>query len=292
MKMLRHLSALLRSEPVPAPVTRPEPVERPEHARRNTYSYLGNGRAVTLTHAQQLLMLDTRDIGMTPHLAMSGEWERDVEDTVVSLLRPGAAVVEVGANIGYHTLAMAAAVGAEGRIHSFEPNPRLVPLLRASVALNGFDGRVQVHPQAASDATGEVTLAVHPDHAGSGHLAVVGGASVYSEEHRIASVRIDDVVGDALRAAQLMRLDCEGAEPLALRGAEALIRRSPDIVLVLEWSVMMMRARTDVAGFVAWLESLGFRKAWRIEAQGRAELEMAALPSLPHCELILARSTI
>ncbi len=257
--------------------------------RRESYAFLGNDRAVTLTHRGHMLMLDTTDVGMTPHLALRGEWERVVEEAVRALLAPGAAVVEVGANIGYHTLAMAQAIGATGRLHAFEPNPRLLPLLTASVALNGFNDRVTVHPNAAADAPARLALLVHPEHAGSGHLEVAAVGPGYTQRHEIEAVRIDDAVGAEFGPARLMRLDCEGAEPLALRGAEALIRRSPDLVLVMEWSVWMMRARADVAEFAAWLEGLGFAHAWRIEGAGRVPLPMADLPGLPHSEVILSR---
>lgn len=280
---LNRFAAWLLGAPPPPREAAPAASPRPG------YAYLGRGRAVTVTHAGRLLLLDTRDVGMTPHLAISGEWERAVEDTVTGLLRPGAAVVEVGANLGYHTIAMADAVGRAGRVHAFEANPRLLPLLEASVALNGLSGRVAIHGKAAAAEPGEVALVVHPDHAGSGHLEVAGGGPGYTERHLVEAVRIDDAVGSALEAAQLMRLDCEGAEPLALRGAEALIRRSPDLVIVLEWSVLMMRARVEVAEFVAWLRGLGFAHAWRIEAEGRVPVEMATLPDLPHSELVLAR---
>ena len=272
----------------PPPAVAP-PAPTPARPR---YAYLGSGRAVTVTHAGRLLLLDTRDLGMTPHLAISGEWERSVEDTLTGLLRPGATVVEVGANHGYHTIAMADAVGASGRVHAFEANPRLLPLLAGSIALNGLSDRVTIHGKAAAAEPGEVALLVHPDHAGSGHLEVAGGGPGYTERHLVEAVRIDDAIGPAVAAAQLMRLDCEGAEPLALRGAEALIRRSPDLVIVLEWSVLMMRARVEVTAFAAWLRNLGFAHAWRIEANGRQPVEMAALPDLPHSELVLARRAV
>lgn len=295
VSFVHRIAAFVGGAP-PKPSAQPQPQPEPSAHRvppaRSTYAYLGRDRAVTVTRSGHILMLDTRDVGMTPHIALSGEWERNVEDTVVSLLRPGAAVVEIGANHGYHTLAMAEAVGPQGLVHAFEPNPRLVPLLAASIALNGMNGRVTVHAKAAAAAPGEVPFVVHPDHAGSGHLEVAAGGVGYTERHIVEAVRIDDTAGRQLDSAQLMRLDCEGAEPLALRGAEALINRSPDLVLVMEWSVPMMQARADMGEFVAWLQASGFCHAWRIEEDARTPLEMSALPQLPHSEIILSRQTL
>ena len=63
--------------------------------------------------------------------------------------------VDVGANIGFFTLAVAQRA-AQGKVWSIEPDPQNVRLLRANVMLNGLEGRVEVHHAAASDAAGEV----------------------------------------------------------------------------------------------------------------------------------------
>jgi hypothetical protein len=93
-----------------------------------------------------------------------------------------------------------------------------------------------------------------------------------------------------------MRLDVEGTEMLALRGAEAVLRRSPRLRIVLEWSPVMLRSHCDPAAEVAWLGGMGFR-CWRI-ARRRYDpfrpwrlqpMELAALPDAPHGEVLLAR---
>ncbi len=93
----------------------------------------------------------------------------------------------------------------------------------------------------------------------------------------------------AIGRRSILRMDAEGSEPLVLKGAEALMRRSPQLRIVMEFAPTMMATRVDVPTFVGWLESLGFR-AWRIGPSGApAALAMAALPSAPHCEIVLSR---
>lgn len=254
---------------------------------RSTYCFLGT-RAVALTHSGMKIFLDVRDIGMTPHIALSGEWERAVEDTLRRLLKPGAKVVEVGANMGYHTLAMAQFVGAGGHVHAFEANPRVLALLRDSVTVNGFNERVTVHAAAAVAAPGPIAFAVHPQNIGSGHVALTETQASYSERFEARGVRIDDLLG-ALPAADLMRLDCEGSEPQALRGAEALIRRSPGLVMVMEWDAGMLSAREELAGFEAWLRDLGLVHVQQIMPDGLRRLEAGSLAGLAHADLVLSR---
>lgn len=259
-------------------------------AQRDTYCFLGN-RAVALTHSGLKIFLDVRDIGMTPHIALSGEWERQVERLLRRLLTPGAQVVEVGASMGYHTLAMAQAVGPGGHVHSFEANPRVLALLRDSVTVNGFNGRVTVHEAAAVAEPGPIAFAVHPSHIGSGHVALAENVAGYPERFEARGVRIDDVLHE-MPQAHLMRLDCEGSEPQALRGAEALIRRSPDLMLVTEWDTHMMGAREDVGAFEAWLHGLGLIHVQEITARGLRPVAAGSLAGLTHADLLLSRRPI
>ena len=78
--------------------------------------------------------------------------------------------------------------------------------------------------------------------------------------------------------------------PLALRGAARLIARSPELRVVVEWSVAMMAGRAELPGFLDWILGQGFR-AWRIEPGDAAltPLPATALLTLPHSDLVLAR---
>ncbi|WP_149536186.1 FkbM family methyltransferase [Siccirubricoccus phaeus] len=257
--------------------------------RRETYCYLGDHRALTVTHRGHKIFLDTNDIGMTPHIALDGVWEREVELLLGRLLRPGARAAEVGANMGYHTLAMAEAVGAAGHVHAFEANPAVLPLLRATLAVNGLATRVTVHPEAALEAEGVVEFTSDPAHIGSGHLAVPGEAANYSRRVSVQAVTLDAALARA-GPFDLLRMDAEGTEPQVLRGAAALLRESPDLVIVTEWSAPMMAVRSDLGGMIGWLAELGFG-FWWLGAEARLEpVARDALPALPHGEVVIARA--
>lgn len=268
-----------------AQVLAPPPPGRQPQA----YCYLGDGRAVALTHRGQKIFLDTRDLGLTPHIATYGVWEADVEAVLVRLLRPGHIVAEVGANMGYHTLAMAEAIGPAGHIDSFEANPAVLPLLRATLAVNGLDGLVTLHPVAALDAPGQVEFTSDPDHIGSGHLALEGETANYSRRARVPAVTLDGALA-AVPALDLLRMDAEGSEPQILRGALALLMRSPDLRIVTEWSAPMMAVRSDLQALVHWLHGELDFSFWRIGSAGALDpVSVEALPGLPHGEVVMAR---
>lgn len=252
------------------------------------YAYLGDYTAVVTTHAGLRLLMDTRDRSLAPHVALTGCWESNIERALVRLLKRGQRIVEVGANIGYHTLTMASMVGRTGHIDAFEPNPRLCELLRDTIYINGFNDIVTVQQSAALDREGPVKFQFDPRFLGGGNVVVPGYVDPTNQSLEVAGVRLDDVLG-AGPPVDLLRMDAEGSEPLALQGAEELLRRSPRMRIMMEFSPIMMRPRLDVPAFVSWLGAFGF-KAWRIERSGAlAGVAMADLPELAHCEIVLSR---
>jgi FkbM family methyltransferase len=259
---------------------------------RETWLWMGT-HGIAVTRSGRKIFVPPGDLGVVPPIAVYGIWEPQVEAVLRRLVRPGDVVAEVGANVGYHTLVLAERVGRAGHVHSFEPHPRLLPLLRATLAFNGSAGeRVTLHACAALDAPGRVGFAASHEQVGSGHLQVRGLSAaydeVYAERFEVEAVRIDDRLAQ-VPALDLLRMDAEGSEGLALHGAAALIARSPRIRIVTEWSPAMLAARTDPAELAAWLGGQGFR-AWIIPRRGRLEpVALDALPALPHGELVFSR---
>jgi Methyltransferase FkbM domain len=134
-------------------------------------------------------------------------YEEELLRYIHSLGLRGGAYVDVGACIGAHTLFFAAVCGAE-RVHSVEPRPVAVRQLRANVALNAVGGRVVVHHAAACDVPGPI-------------VADDGG--------RFRGVRLSSVVRDRVI---LMKVDVDGMEPEALRGAARILRQDRPVVFV------------------------------------------------------------
>jgi FkbM family methyltransferase len=134
-------------------------------------------------------------------------------------------VVDAGANVGYMTGILAARSGPDGRVLAFEPNPLVLPRLRANVAR--FSQRpgtapIEIFPLALSDSTGTARLATPQGFGannGIGFLTtneVVGAATVNVETRRL-----DDILSSANVA--VMKLDVEGHERAVLSGSDRLL---------------------------------------------------------------------
>ena len=131
-------------------------------------------------------------------------------------LRPGDLVVDVGANVGLHTV-LAAACGAE--VVALEPLPAARAMLERNVARNGFSGRVNVLAAGAAATRGELTFTDGP----SCLNHVVGaGESPDVPVRMVPVVPLDDVV-PAGRPVVMLKIDVEGFEAEVLRGATRLL---------------------------------------------------------------------
>jgi FkbM family methyltransferase len=154
------------------------------------------------------------------------------------LLRPGAHVVDVGANVGWFTFLAALAVGPEGHVSAIEPRRPTVDYLRRSVGLNQLDERVTVMQTAVGRETGSASIVWHPAsrNPGSAHFGEPGdnlpGDDLPGDKLEVQAVDVrtlDDLLAGT--AVDCVKLDIEGAEGLALLGADRVLRESRPLIL-------------------------------------------------------------
>lgn len=187
--------------------------------------------AVQLVTDVGTLSAHAHDEVITPYLRAHGCWEPEDRRLLEAELAPGAVAVDVGANIGYMTLAAAHAVGPEGAVFAVEPHPDNLALLRVNLARNGVDLRVQVIDAAAWDTAGTVDLAECDENTGDHRVQTLQGArSVLSVE----AVRLDDVIPTGRRVA-VIKLDTQASEHRVLSGATALLARDRPVILCEYW---------------------------------------------------------
>lgn len=95
---------------------------------------------LTLKHCRHGLMLfDNRDRYVGASLDRYGEFAELEAQLFFGLIKPGMLVVEVGANIGAHTVYLAKLVGENGGVVAFEPKRLMFQMLCANLALNGIN---------------------------------------------------------------------------------------------------------------------------------------------------------
>jgi len=171
-------------------------------------------------------------------------------------------VFDLGANLGQYTLLAAQIVGETGRVHSFEPGSKMFDELKFNVSLNDLSRRCVLNNVAVSDVSGVANLSKYTP--GSEVYASLGShtrreATLVGHEE-VRTVRLDDYVKDAgISHVDFIKIDIEGAEFLALRGAETLLSGSDAPVILIE----LADVNTDGFGYKAvetwdYLEKLGY----------------------------------
>jgi FkbM family methyltransferase len=209
------------------------------------------GRRTVATRHGFSMSLDLRQL-VDREIYCQGVWEPLETKLFARVLRPGDHVVDVGANIGWFSLLAARLVGPAGRVHSFEANRATFDLLQTNLALNACTN-ITAHCVAVGEENGLARIA--PREAGNAGADGVELAS--SGVDTVPLVRLDAVLGEA--RLRLIKLDIEGWEAKALRGAEGLLRRGDAPDLVFEFTPEFLSAAgDDPRELVAWLEGLGY----------------------------------
>ncbi|HEU0036475.1 MAG TPA: FkbM family methyltransferase [Kofleriaceae bacterium] len=167
-----------------------------------------------------------------------GEIERHLVDFVVAQLRDGFTMIDVGAHHGVFTTIVAyelRARGWRGHVHSFEPDPGNFALLAHNVAQNDLGAYVTLHRAAVADVAGEAELVGAEGENSGNTLAQVSDFALEPDAPRV-SRRVTVTTLDAMLAevahVDFIKLDIQGAEPLALAGGRALIERDRPVIAV------------------------------------------------------------
>lgn len=168
--------------------------------------------------------IDVRDRVIAKKLILYGSYEEAEIDLLCSLVRPGDQVMDVGANIGIHSLYLSRAVGPSGKVVAVEPDPDNLALLRRNLEINACDN-VIVLPFALGEGSGQVSLFQTDDNRGNLSLADLGNTG------RSISIRMrrgDEALEELGLAPRVAKIDVEGAEPVVIAGLGA---RKPDVLL-------------------------------------------------------------
>jgi len=158
------------------------------------------------------------------------------------LLEPGDCVIDIGANIGYFSMCAASRVGPEGKVYAFEPYSENVKMIYLSKRLNDFE-QVEIIPMAASDRSGMCLF----DNSGSnGFIRELGGsASRVINSTPVYMTQVDSMVPSG-QSVKLIKIDVEGAEYMAIKGATDVIRQQRPTV-VSEFSPEALKATSQVS---------------------------------------------
>jgi FkbM family methyltransferase len=164
-------------------------------------------------------------------------YEPAMTAAVARLTKPGSVCADVGAHFGWFTVLMADLAGPEGRVHAFEASQENIAVVTRNVQLNDQDGHVSVHHAAVTDGSSAEVPLFAGRAGGSMEWTVLrefagrDGRPISAQVERVPAVRLDDHFAPGARL-DVMKMDIEGGEVQALRGARRLLREARPIIVL------------------------------------------------------------
>ncbi len=198
---------------------------------------------------------------------LSGAYEKDTVAIFRRIIKPGMSVVDIGAHVGYFTRLYGDLVGAEGVVHAFEADPSNFALLERNVR-----GRtnVKVYAQAIADRAGTIAFYETENHTGC-HSLVASDSRPHTLT--VPCTTLDELVRrGTIPRVDVIKMDIEGGEPIALRGMRETVASNPSLVLVTEFCPDNFReTSTRPSEYLGQLHELGLR-TYSITAEGLKEI--------------------
>jgi FkbM family methyltransferase len=209
-----------------------------------------------------------------------GDFEPEITRLIRGCLAPGSIFVDIGANIGCHTLTAASLVGELGQVFAFEPNPPIRELLENNLRLNQLERRVSVYACGLGSTPTRLSLRVPTP--GSLEESNMGLASFVALEtpHDLIEVevnRLDDVLPpENLSRCDLIKMDVQGYEAQVLAGMQQMLATHHPIVVFEYENWAWQMAGADLIEVATYLRDLEYSlhqidihgKLHKIEATG------------------------
>ncbi len=202
---------------------------------------------------------------VSQRIQKEGMWEFEVTKCILENIKPSDVVVEIGANIGYYTTIIADILKrGSGKLIAYEANEEVYRLAQVSLLLNNSESKVQLKNLAVSDKEGEIEFsyyAINPKvemNLGAAHLTIQDDFGQKTLKQRMVKcVSLDEDLAD-IPSIDVLRMDIEGSEALALKGAKKLIERSPNLKIIMEWFPSAISHYCDVDMLIKELRGYGF----------------------------------
>ena len=202
----------------------------------------------------------TQDQVIGPKLVETGMWEPYETALLTHLLRPDDLFIDVGANLGWHTVVAGQQVAPNGHVISIEPDPENFSLLTDNIELHKLASHISTHNIALSDQAGQVNMEHAPDNLGDHRVRYT--QPIPEEDHfqehtrKLSSVesntldRLVEALGESGRGkVRLIKMDTQGSEERILTGGQKTFAKT-DYLLCEFWPYALTRAGGSAEGFL------------------------------------------
>ncbi len=195
-----------------------------------------------------------------------GNYDPPMTNVFTHMIKPGETVWDIGTERGWFTLLMASLVGEKGRVDSFEAFPPTVEKLKANVAINNFKW-VHVNGVAVSDRNSKMWF-VPPSNEVTHNISFLqdcNGVGYLTDIYKPGTIEINTINLDdyyereGIQRVSLIKIDIEGAEVSALKGAKRLIEKDKPVLAIEFNRQTALRANSSIEELHELLKEYGYK---------------------------------
>ena len=213
------------------------------------YSFVRNIKNYSISHLQtdyaevfgNKLFLNKKGLALS--ISHYGTYEESEAKIMEEKIKVGNIVVDVGANIGLHTLNMARIVGNTGRVFAFEPDPSNFEILEKNVKINNYQNII-LEQKAVGDKHGRTTL-YQSDHPGMHRIFPQTKQAKGQVQVKLTSLDKYFIDSNLVDKINFIKIDVEGLEFSVLKGMKNILKNNKKIKILFEF----MPKNTMEAGF-------------------------------------------
>ncbi|QUS59985.1 FkbM family methyltransferase [Synechocystis sp. PCC 7338] len=210
------------------------------------------------------LYLDPKADFTRSYIYYTAQKDYHMMNFVKRYLRPGDNFIDVGANIGVYSLLAASLIGDQGKVYAFEAVPITFSRLQKNITQNNLSAVIQSWNLAVADKPSTLEFTVSQD--ATNHVLGLNNKTTKRANNQtlntviVQAQRLDDILSCKQDYA-MAKIDVEGYELYALKGAENLIQQKKLPVLMLEINNSFKRYGYSQDDIHSLLKAFGYESA-------------------------------
>jgi FkbM family methyltransferase len=188
------------------------------------FKFLPSGYITKLIYRQQLLVRAKKS------------FEYATLSLIRSIIKPDFIILDIGANIGLHSLVMAASLSEKGKIYAFEPIKKTYDILSENVRINGLENKIALFNIGLSDRNGMIDFSIPSSTTVKeddldAFYAINYDQNILNESAKVAT--LDTWISTQnIQKVDLIKIDVEGAELLCFQGAVSFFETHKPIIIM------------------------------------------------------------
>lgn len=214
-------------------------------------TYIGEGKLLIKTIWGGKLLISNKDMSLMPDLVANGVIEGPLTKYLISNVKEGDTVIDVGANVGYFSILAGHKVGSTGKVIAFEANDFTFSFLRDNISINYLQDRVSLFNKAIY--SNEEMISFFTTDRFFGNASIHKPNDEYYDyflvdeglvEKKVPAISLDKFVHDiGIELVNYVKIDIEGGEFHCLLGMEELIQSKKVETIIFELN--KLRSRED-----------------------------------------------